>query len=296
MSRRGLPETIKMRHDAHYVESLTTDQFKTFGRYISVTDIDPNPEQPRVDVGDLDELMASIADKGVLEPLLVRQTPGSKRWMIIAGERRWRAACAAGLEQVPCIEMSVDDKTVAEIALIENIQRKDLTIWEEADAMQSLIGKFGYTHHDIAKKLGKSRSTITETLSLTSIPTDIRRECQLLDISSKALLLQIVRQPTDEYMRVAVAEFRRKNSEKTVQSKSQKALGNVKKDSEVDAPSAQSGLLGKPAKYTFANGEYGFVLQLKFDKAEVELEEVATALNVILENLNGGRLVQGWNS
>jgi ParB family chromosome partitioning protein len=206
-----------MRHDAHYVESLTTDQFKTFGRFISVNEIDPNPEQPRVDIGDLAELTASIADKGVLEPLLVRRTSGAKRWMIIAGERRWRAACAAGLEQVPCIEMSVDDETVAEIALIENIQRKDLTIWEEADALQSLVGKFGYTHQDIANKLGKSRTTITETLSLTSMPMELRRECQLLDISSKALLLQIVRQPTDEHMRKAISEHGRKRTTEACQ-------------------------------------------------------------------------------
>lgn len=285
-----------MRHDAHYVESLTTDQFKTFGRFISVTEIDPNPEQPRVDVGDLEELTASIADKGVLEPLLVRQTSETKRWMIIAGERRWRAACAAGLDQVPCIEMSVDDETVAEIALIENIQRKDLTIWEEADALQALIGKFGYTHQDIAKKLGKSRTTITETLSLTSMPLDIRRECQLLDISSKALLLQIVRQPTDEHMRLAVAEFGRKNSGKSLQVKSQEMEGVERAESKIQNPDAPTTLLVKPAKYTFTDGDRGFLLQLKFDKAEVELEEVAAALNVILENLGGGRLNQGWKS
>jgi len=276
-----------MRHDAHYVESLTTDQFKTFGRFINVGDIDPNPEQPRVDVGDLAELTASITDKGVLEPLLVRKVSGDRRWMIIAGERRWRAARAAGLEQVPCIEMSVDDETVAEIALIENIQRKDLTIWEEADALQSLVGKYGYTHQDIAKKLGKSRTTITETLSLTSMPLEFRRECQLLDISSKALLLQIVRQPTDEHMRQAIVEHGRKTAGQYAQSKFPRDVDVVKPVIELD-PHAH--ILVKPAKYTFTDGKRGFVLQIKFDKPEVEHEEVVAALNVILENVGKGRL------
>src|SRR3989304_2956010 len=106
-----------MRHDAHYVEELSERTPAPVGRMISLDKLDPNPEQPRVEFGDLTELTASIAEKGVLEPLLVKPSSPPGRWMIIAGERRWRAARAAGLNEVPCVEMEVDEGTVAEIAL-----------------------------------------------------------------------------------------------------------------------------------------------------------------------------------
>jgi len=127
-----------MRHDSHYVEELAKHRPQQIGRMIAIDKIDPNPEQPRTEIGDLTELTSSISEKGVLEPLLVKPSRLTGRWMIIAGERRWRAATAAGLTEVPCIEMEIDEKTVAEIALIENMQRKDLTIWEEADGLLSL--------------------------------------------------------------------------------------------------------------------------------------------------------------
>lgn len=287
MSRRGLPTTMKMRHDAHYVESLNSDRFKTFGRYIEVGDLEPNPEQPRVDVGDLSELTASISDKGVLEPLLVRPVAGANKWMIIAGERRWRAACAAGLQQVPCIEMAVDDRTVAEIALIENLQRKDLTVWEEADALRSLAEKFGYTHEEIAKKIGKSRTTVTETLSLASVPHAIREQCRARDISSKALLLQIVRQPTNEHMQAAMNSIVEKRAAQRQQSE-----GQPRQDQE-NVTENTSRVLTKPAKYTLPNGDAGFILQIKFDKAAVSHDEVAAALRFALENISAGKMVPG---
>ena len=190
-----------MRHDAHYVEELSQHQPVAVGRMISLDTIDPNPEQPRTDFGDLSELTASIADKGVLEPLLVKPSKQTGRWMIIAGERRFRAARAAGLKEVPCVEMEVDEQTVAEIALIENMQRKDLTVWEEADGLLALCDNFGYTHEEVARKLGKSRSTVTEALSIAAIPEDVRQMCREADVSAKSMLLQIVRQPDEEGMR-----------------------------------------------------------------------------------------------
>ena len=123
MSKRGLPTGLQMRHDAHYVEELSQHQPAAVGRMIPLDKIDPNPEQPRTEFGDLSELTASIAEKGVLEPLLVKPSRATGRWMIIAGERRFRAARAAGLKELPCVEMEVDEGTVAEIALIENMQR-----------------------------------------------------------------------------------------------------------------------------------------------------------------------------
>src|SRR5881396_928083 len=196
-----------MRHDAHYVEELAGQRPTPIGRLIALEQLDPNPEQPRVEIGDLTDLTASIREKGVLEPLLVKPLRLTGRWMIIAGERRWRAATAAGLHEVPCIEMEVDDHTVAEIALIENMQRKDLTIWEEADGLLSLCERFGYTHEEVARKVGKSRSTVTEALSIAAIPADVRDLCRQADVSAKSMLLQIVRQPDEEGMRRLAKEI-----------------------------------------------------------------------------------------
>ena len=210
MSRRGLPSGIRMRHDTHYVEELAGQRPTPIGRLIPVDQLDPNPLQPRVEIGDLTELTASICDKGVLEPLLVKPTGAGGRWMIIAGERRWRAARAAGLREVPCIEMDVDEPTIAEIALIENMQRKDLTPWEEADGLLALCERFGYTHEDVARKVGKSRSTVTEALSIASLPEEIREECRRADINVKSTLLQIVRQPDMDSMRQIVREVKEK--------------------------------------------------------------------------------------
>src|SRR2546423_7947124 len=195
-----------MRHDAHYVDELTQTTTTHVGRMLPTDKLDPNPDQPRTEIGDLTELTSSIREKGVLEPLLVKPM-ASGRWMIIAGERRWRAATAAGLQEVPCIEMDVDESGVAEIALIENMQRKDLTPWEEADGLRALCERFGYTHEDVARKVGKSRSTVTEALSIASIPEGIREVCRKADINSKSLLLQIVRQPDDESMRTMAEQI-----------------------------------------------------------------------------------------
>lgn len=182
-----------MRHDSHYVEELATAT-RTIGKKISLDLIEPNPNQPRVEIGDLSELSASIKEKGVLEPLLVKPNKEQGTWMIIAGERRWRASRLAGLTEVPCIEMDIDEKGIAEIALIENLQRKDLTIWEEADGLAALKEKFGYTQEEIAKKISKSRSTVTELMTIAGLPAELRDKCRGANINSKATLLDIARQ------------------------------------------------------------------------------------------------------
>ncbi len=181
-----------MRHDAHYVDAIARTS-RSIGKTISIDQIEPNPEQPRTEFGDLSELTASIKEKGVLEPLLV-VPKGSGKWMIIAGERRWRASQKAGLTEVPCIEMDLDEKGVAEIALIENLQRKDLNVWEEADGLAALAEKFDYTQEEIAKKISKSRSTVTELMTIAGIPQSLRERCKALKLNSKANLLGVARQ------------------------------------------------------------------------------------------------------
>jgi ParB family transcriptional regulator, chromosome partitioning protein len=264
-----------MRHDAHYVEELASQGPTTVGRLISVDSLDPNPEQPRVDFGDLTELIASVKGMGVLEPLLVKPSEVRDRWMIIAGERRWRAARAAGLREVPCIEMDVDERTIAEIALVENMQRKDLTPWEEADGLASLCHRFGYTHEDVAKKVGKSRSTVTEALTLASIPEGIREECRRADINVKSLLLQIVRQPDASSMRRMISEIANKGLKRD----------DVRASRRTGADIMDSKNFYKPYVFKYNRVEGGARIEVRFDKSSVDKTEVISLLKAALEEL-----------
>ena len=271
MSKRGLPGNFKLRHDAHYVELLTSKSAGApVGRMIPIDKLAPNPNQPRVEIGDLSELVSSISQKGVLEPLLVRPSDVGGRFMIISGERRYRASLEVGLTELPCIEMDVDDRDVAEISLIENLQRKDLTPFEEADGLKALSERFGYTHEEIASKIGKSRTTITESLSLAAIPQDVRDLCRRADISSKSMLLQVVRQPTDDEMKRMVEEIR---------------AGGLTRD---EARSARKGQTKKEKGYVFKfkAKNQSWSLVIKFRKSQVKREEMREALVSALDHLD----------
>ena len=203
MSRfRGLPPEKRMRHDSHFVEEITSHRPESVGRLIEIDRITPNPHQPRRQFGDLSEMVASVKEKGVLEPILVRSHEG--RYEIIAGERRFQAAKLAGLARVPCIEVDVDTRGMLEISLVENLQRKDLTPFEEAAALERLCQQFRYTHEEIARKLGKSRTVITEMLALNRLPEDVQDRCRHADILSTSMLLQIARQETPEQMHALI--------------------------------------------------------------------------------------------
>ena len=146
-------------------------------RRLPVDAIVANRQNPRrdFDASQLDELTNSIREKGVMQPLLVRPsaaTPGG--FEIIAGERRWRAAQRAGLNEVPVIVRDVDDKEALELAIIENVQRADLNPLEEAQGYGQLLEQFGYTQQDLAQVIGKSRSHVANTLRLLKLPTDVR--------------------------------------------------------------------------------------------------------------------------
>ena len=275
MSKRGLPTGLQMRHDAHYVEELAQHRPQQVGRMIPVDKLDPNPEQPRVEFGDLTELTASIAEKGVLEPLLVKPNRLTGRWMIIAGERRWRSAQRAGLKEVPCVEMEVDEGTVAEIALIENMQRKDLTVWEEADGLSSLCERFGYSHEDVAKKVGKSRTTVTEALSIARIPSDVREICIGGDINAKSSLLQIVRQPDDDSMRRLAKQIASQglNRNDAREARRQDIGPRVVPD-------------GKPFTYKYADPDKQFNLEIRFRQPKVQDTEVAAVLRAVADEID----------
>ena len=275
MSKRGLPTGLQMRHDAHYVEELSQHQPAAVGRMIPIEKIDPNPEQPRSEFGDLTELTASIADKGVLEPLLVRPSRSTGRWMIIAGERRYRAARAAGLTELPCVEMEVDEGTVAEIALIENMQRKDLTVWEEADGLLALCERFGYTHEEVARKVGKSRSTVTEALSIAGIPADVRDLCRQADVSAKSVLLQIVRQPDEAGMRRLAKEI-------TSRGLTREDAREVRRQEMGPRVTADA----KPYTFKYVSPNKDFNIEIRFKRSKVERSDVAQALRSAAKNID----------
>jgi ParB family chromosome partitioning protein len=142
---------------------------------LGIEEMRPNTFQPRKDFDEdgIEELAASIQEKGILQPLIVRK--GESGYEIIAGERRWRAAQRVGLTKVPVIIKDVSDREAIELALVENLQREDLNPIEEATAYEQLIGDFGLTHDEISKRIGKERSTITNQLRLLKLPDEVKQ-------------------------------------------------------------------------------------------------------------------------
>ncbi|HEU4388663.1 MAG TPA: ParB/RepB/Spo0J family partition protein [Blastocatellia bacterium] len=269
MSKKGLPKDFKLRHDIHYVEQLASRaQGSAIGRTVAIEKLVPNPQQPRTELGDLSELVLSIREQGVLEPLLVRRSDVG-RFMIIAGERRYRASIEAGLKEVPCIELDVDDRAVAEISLIENLQRKDLTPFEEADGLRSLVDRFGYTHEQISKRIGKSRTSITESLSIGSIPADLREECRRADISSKSMLLQVVRQPSVDDMKAFVHKIH--------------ATGMTRDEARVSR--SDKGQRPRPYTFRFNAKNQSYSVEVRFRKAHASPDDIETALREAISSL-----------
>ena len=143
---------------------------------MQIGDLSPNKYQPRVhfDEAKLEELSNSIKKNGIIQPIAVREDKqDSKKYQIVAGERRWIAAQRAGLHEVPIIILDLDDNEALEVAIVENIQRDDLNVIEEAKGYQRLAKEFGYDHEKIAKFMSKSRSHISNTMRLLSLPKDV---------------------------------------------------------------------------------------------------------------------------
>src|SRR5580704_4443522 len=147
---------------------------RTRGQHkIPIEFLRPNPRNPRRNFGEesLDELTASIKEKGIIQPLLARPLAGiADTYEIIAGERRWRAAQRAGLHEVPIISVEADDRQALELAIIENVQRSDLNPLEEAAGYEQLLDEFNYSQTDLAKVIGKSRSHVANSLRLLKLP------------------------------------------------------------------------------------------------------------------------------
>ncbi len=264
----GLPESRHMRHDSHFVDEVTSQRSESIGRMMDIRRVQPNPHQPRKEFGDLNEMVASIKEKGILEPILVRSHDG--HYQIIAGERRYQAARLAGLQRIPCIEVDVDARGMLEISLIENLQRRDLTPFEESGAIQQLCDQFRYTHEEIAKKLGKSRTVITEILSLNRIPDEIQERCRQADIVSKSMLLQIVRLRTPEEMHAMIDKI---DSE------------GMTREEARDYKREQRQTRRRNFTYRFKPKDRDYRFTLTFARPEIERTEVIETLQEILAQL-----------
>ncbi len=276
--RPNLKETglnpVANAHNApqeHALRQLAADQGLL---YLPVELLRPNPDQPRqhFDHSSLEDLSASIKEKGVLQPVLARKDPQSESFILIAGERRWRAAKAAGLAEIPALIRKEEDSL--EVALIENLQRENLNPLEEAEALLKLKHTKGFTDQELAKIIGKSRTSITEILSLNQLPEPIKDRCRTSDTWSKSQLLHLVRADSPEKLdtlwkvlnggqATTVRDLRRHMARSTTSRK------------------------GGPIRYRFLHKPKGrsYQVLVTFTKAEVSHEELRTALKDALAHL-----------
>jgi len=275
--KTGLPDSLVMRHDNHFVELISARARGPQIRMIAIDRIDPSPQQARTELGNMKELMASIKAKGILEPILVR--PKGNRYEIIAGERRCIAAKRIGLADIPCIEMDVKDNEAMELALIENLQRKDLDVFEEADGLKSLIEVYEYSHNDISEKLCKARSTITEIVNISKIPKNIRDLCKEHDIHSRTTLIEISKLKSEEDMLRLVKEIiERGLKREDTRELSKKIKGKIKK------------IKRFVYNYSQKHDDDYYNLRIEFKKESVSKDEIIRILEEIIKKLKSQKI------
>ena len=187
--------------------TTTTPERARTQRRVPIEYLRPNPRNPRRNFPDaeLDELAASIKERGIIQPVVVRPVRGAKdAYEIIAGERRWRAAQRAALHEIPIVPFEASDSEALELAVIENVQRTDLNPLEEAGGYQALASEYGHSHEDIAKIVGKSRSHVTNTLRLLKLPEPVKAYIHAGKISAGAARMLIGAADPEEMAREIV--------------------------------------------------------------------------------------------
>jgi ParB family chromosome partitioning protein len=282
--KAGLPTSRRMRHDRHFVDELTQRMGEGIGRMVRITAITSAQDQPRSSLGDLDDLESSIDTHGVLEPLLVRAI-GDGTYELVSGERRFHAAMAVGLTEVPCIELTVTDQQALEIALIENLQRKDLTPFEEGEGYRTLIEKYNYTHEQVGKAVGRSRVTVTESLQTLRIPEHIRDLCRHADITAKSVLLEIARAPDEASMERLVREF----VELRLDRAALRGRRHELEGSEPEHSPVTDGQPSKPFRFQFRSSDRTVSISLAFrTDSEPEPRQVIEALRAMIREIESG--------
>ena len=259
-----------MRHDKHYVDLIAEKDYSPRIRMITIDKIDPSPQQARSELGNIQELMASIQEKGILEPILIRKK--DDRFEIIAGERRYKAAKSIGLTEVPCIEMNVSDNEAMELALVENMQRKDLDVFEESDGLKALADHYGYNHEQIAKKIGKARSTITEIINISKIPKDLRNMCIEFNIRSRGTLIEIAKQKNRDDMYKLITNVKQRD---------------LKREDTRDLSKQIKGKTKTAEKYVYnyQKKDKTCKVKIEFRKSNVTKEEIISLLEEMIKKL-----------
>lgn len=255
----------------HPVDRFTTDADAGKIINIPVKAIEPNPDQPRkyFDREALDDLTESVRQRGVLQPIIVSHK-GGDGFVLIAGERRWRAATAAGLAKIPALVRHARDS--AEIALIENLQRENLNPIEEAESLQRLKEQRDLSDKQLARIVGKSRPSIAASLSLVRLPQPIREYCQTSDRFTKSQLLEVLRQPSVE---------------------GQLALWQLMKDGGLTVRQARTKVqetrgttpASKSFEHMYRPDDRTFTVRVKFRKVRVSNDDIRQALRAALKHL-----------
>lgn len=259
---------------SHPVVAFTEDDA---GRVMQIppSRITPNPDQPRhfFDKDALADLTESVRTRGVLQPIIVRRDESRDGYFIlIAGERRWRASKAAGLAKIPALVRGPKDDP-AELALIENLQREDLNPVEEAESLQRLKERRHLTDGTLAKIVGKSRVSVTESLSLNTLPEPIKAECRSSDKYKKSQLLQVLRQPNSEAQLALWDAI--KNGNITV--REARARTTAAKTTSKPGP--------RPYEHTFQPEDRTFTVRVKFRKSRATHDEIRDALREAMKSL-----------
>ncbi len=265
VKKRGLPEKKRMRHDSHYVDELLSRDNQLVVQDIPLIRIHPNPDQPRKDMGDLGGLANSIKEQGILEPILVNKVGDG--FIIVSGERRFQASRLIEQDTIPCIVKNLKENEIIEVALVENLQRKDLHPFEEADGLRSLLKNFSYTHDDIAQKIGKSRSSVTETLTLSNLASEVRQAAVEANITAKSMLLSVARLPTVDEQMEMISKIAMGAGREEVRRQTRKQTK------------------AKPFVFKYRDPSKTFSFNLRFKKSDVERDELIQALENILDDL-----------
>lgn len=255
---------------------------------VLISDVSPNPEQPRTNFNaeDLEELQSSIADNGVLQPILIKPVDDGK-YQIIAGERRWRASKMLGLAHIPAIVKDIDELKTLELALIENVQREDLSALEEAESYKKLMSQYGYTQEKLAVVVSKSRSHIGNLLRLLNLPGKIKDHLKDGSISlGHAKLLMNAPNPEEIVDLIIESELNVRDAERLIKSYKQKSSSSKPSGNKKQTDSKEGLEYDVQAIENALNASLGGQLQVKID-----CHKEGTKVTLYCEDLEGLDLV-----
>jgi len=279
--RRGLPDSVKSKNiiSNHLVDEISHKTRTTIIRNVPVDRIMPNVHQPRKDLGDLKEMADSIREKGIIEPILVRAR--DRDFEIIAGERRYMAAKMAGMAEIPCIQMDISDDETLELSIIENIQRKDLNIFEVANSLKTLSERYGYTHEELSGKLGKSRVTVTELIKISSLPEDIQKECLRLNINSQTFVLELAKIENPREIMAILKQYE-KNAF------SREDLKEYRKNTRED-PSTEK-TVAKQIRFSVVSEDEKVKINFNIREKKVDRDQIIDMLEKFIDQLKSGQV------